>query len=119
LAFRGHHLDILIPISISREQALNMSTHVVPKKVYFLIFAILLTLTFVTVAVAFKDLGPFNIVVAVAIAVIKATLVVLYFMHVRYSDRLTWIVVIAGFAFLGILLVLTFSDYLARPFLHS
>ena len=96
-----------------------MSTHVVPKKVYFAIFAILLALTFTTVFMAFKDLGQLNIVVAIAIAVTKATLVVLYFMHVRYSDRLTWIVVIAGFAFLGILLVLTLADYLARPWLSS
>ena len=96
-----------------------MSTHVVPKKVYFAIFAILLALTFVTITVAFKDLGSLNIVVAITIAVIKATLVVLYFMHVRYSDRLTWIVVITGFAFLGILLVLTMTDYLARPWLQN
>jgi len=96
-----------------------MSTHVVPKKVYFTIFAILLTLTFTTVFVAFKDLGSLNIVVAISIAVIKASLVVLYFMHVRYSDKLTWIVVIVGFSFLGILLVLTLTDYLARPWLSN
>jgi len=96
-----------------------MSTHVVPKKVYFAIFTILLTLTFLTVFMAFKDLGELNVVVAIAIAVTKATLVVLYFMHLRYSDKLTWIVVIAGFAFLGILLVLTMTDYLARPWLSS
>ena len=96
-----------------------MSTHVVPKSVYFTIFAILLTLTFLTVFVAFKNLGPMNIVVAVTIAVVKATLVVLYFMHVRYSDRLTWIVVIAGFGFLGILLALTLTDYLTRIWMSS
>ena len=92
-----------------------MSTHVVPKKVYFSIFAILITLTFVTIFSAFKDLGQLNVVVAITIAVIKATLVVLYFMHLRYSDKLTWIVVITGFVFLLILLVLTMTDYLARP----
>lgn len=96
-----------------------MSTHVVPKSVYFTIFAILLTLTFLTVFVAFKNLGPMNIVVAVAIAIVKATLVILYFMHVRYSDRLIWIVVIAGFGFLGILLALTLADYLTRIWLSS
>jgi len=96
-----------------------MSTHVVPRRVYFTIFAILLTLTFLTVFVAFKNLGPMNVVVAVAIAIVKATLVVLYFMHLRYSDRLTWIVVIAGIAFLGILILLSLTDYLSRGWLHS
>jgi cytochrome c oxidase subunit 4 len=95
-----------------------MATHVIPKKVYFTIFAILLTLTFLTVAVAFKNLGEMNVVVAVAIAVVKATLVILYFMHVRYSDRMTWVVVITGFGFLGILLALTLSDYLTRFWLQ-
>ena len=96
-----------------------MATHVIPKRIYFTIFAILLTLTFLTVAVSFKNLGEMNIVVAVGIAVVKATLVVLYFMHVRYSDRMTWVVVITGFGFLAILLVLTLTDYLTRIWLHS
>jgi cytochrome c oxidase subunit 4 len=96
-----------------------MSVHVVPKKVYSAIFAVLIILTFVTVQVAFHDLGPWNVVVALSIAVTKATLVVLYFMHLRYSDRLTWIVVAAGFFWLGILLVLTMSDYLARAWLNT
>jgi cytochrome c oxidase subunit IV len=96
-----------------------MSTHVVPKKIYFAIFAALITLTFLTVFAAYKDLGELNVIVAVAIAVTKATLVVLFFMHVKYSDRLTWIVVISGFVFLAILLVLTLADYLARSWLSS
>jgi len=75
-------------------------------------------LTGLTVWVAFHDLGPWNIVVALTIAVAKATLVVLYFMHVRYSDRLTWVVVIAGFFWLAILLALTMSDYFSRSWLH-
>ena len=95
-----------------------MSTHVIPKRVYFTIFAILLTLTFLTVLIAFKNLGEMNAVVAVGIAILKATLVILYFMHVRYSDRLTWVIVIAGFSFLGILLALTLADYLTRIWLH-
>jgi len=95
-----------------------MSTHVVPKKIYFAIFGILMILTYVTVRAAFQDLGPWNVIVALAIAVTKATLVVLYFMHVRYSDRLTWVVVITGFFWLVILLGLTMSDYLSRAWLH-
>jgi cytochrome c oxidase subunit 4 len=96
-----------------------MSTHVVPIKIYFAIFVTLIALTFLTVFAAYKDLGELNVIVAVAIAVTKATLVILFFMHVKYSDRLTWIVVIAGFVFLAILLVLTLADYLARPWLNS
>jgi cytochrome c oxidase subunit IV len=91
-----------------------MATHVIPKRIYFAIFAVLIALTFLTVFVSFKNLGDMNIVVAVGIAIVKASLVVLYFMHVRYSDRMTWVVVIAGFGFLGILFVLTLTDYLTR-----
>lgn len=95
------------------------ATHVVPKKIYFLIFAILLVLTFVTVLSAFYDLGPLNVIVAIAIACAKGTLVVLYFMHVRYSERLTWVVVITGFGWLGVLIVLTLSDYFTRHWLSN
>jgi cytochrome c oxidase subunit 4 len=74
--------------------------------------------TALTVLAAWTDLDHFfrgaNTVVALTIAVIKATLVVLYFMHVRYSTRLIWVVVVAGFFWLGILFVLTMSDYLSR-----
>jgi cytochrome c oxidase subunit IV len=91
-----------------------MSEHIVPKRVYYAIFATLLILTGVTIAVAFIDLGPFNNVVAMTIAVFKATLVVLYFMHVRYSTRLTWIVVGAGLFWFAIMVTLTFADYLTR-----
>ena len=91
-----------------------MSTHVVPKKVYFAIFAILITLTFTTVLAAFKDLGQMNVVVAVAIAITKATLVVLFFMHVKYSGKLTWVVVAGSLFWLGILIVMTAGDYLTR-----
>ena len=93
------------------------STHVVPKKVYFSIFAILIILTIVTVWSAFLDLGPLNVIVAVGIACTKGTLVVLYFMHVRYSEKLTWVVVITGFSWLGVMIVLTLSDYFTRSWL--
>ena len=92
-----------------------MSTdHIVPTRVYYLIFAALMVGTAITVGVAFVDLGPFNAIVALTIAVLKATLVVLFFMHVRYSTRLTWAVVFGSIFWLGLLLALTFSDYLTR-----
>jgi cytochrome c oxidase subunit IV len=88
--------------------------HVVPKTIYFAIFATLLVLTGVTVGVAYVDLGPLNTVVAIAIACFKALIVVLYFMHVKYSTRLIKLTVIAGLYWMGILLALTLSDYLTR-----
>ena len=88
--------------------------HIVPKRTYYLIFLALMICTAITVAVAFIDLGPFNAVAALTIAVFKATLVVLFFMHVKYATRLTWAVVVGSIFWLGILLTLTFSDYLTR-----
>jgi cytochrome c oxidase subunit 4 len=91
-----------------------MSEHIVSRKVYFAIFGALLVLTVITVLVARVDLGPLNNIVALTVAVLKATLVVLYFMHVRYSSKLTWVFVIAGLFWLGILMTLTLSDYMTR-----
>ena len=91
-----------------------MTEHIVPKRTYYIIFGILMLCTYITVQVAFFDLGAFNIVAALAIAVLKATLVVLFFMHVKYSTRLTWAVVVGSIFWLGILLVLTMGDYLTR-----
>jgi cytochrome c oxidase subunit 4 len=92
-----------------------MSEHIVSKTIYFLIFGALMVLTVVTYWVALYDFGRMNVVIALAVAVTKAVLVVLFFMHVRYSTRLTKIVVIAGFFWLAILIVLTLSDYFTRP----
>ena len=91
-----------------------MSEHVVSKKIYFIIFGALLVLTAATVWVATLDLGPLNVVVALSIAVLKATLVVLYFMHVRYSSKLTWVFVGAGFFWLAIMVAFTIGDYATR-----
>jgi cytochrome c oxidase subunit 4 len=91
-----------------------MGAHIVPRRTYYLIFAALLALTFVTVMAARVDLGPLNTAVALAIASFKALLVVLFFMHVKYSTRLTQLAVIAAIYWLGILLVLTLSDYFTR-----
>lgn len=92
-----------------------MSEHIVSKTIYFAIFGALIVLTVLTYMVALIDLGRLNIVVALAIAVTKAMLVVLFFMHVWYSNRLTKVVVIAGFFWLALLIVLTMADYFTRP----
>lgn len=100
-----------------------MSDHVVPLRVYFAVFSALLVLTWLTVAAARFDFGtvallgavlPLNLLVALAIAVTKATLVVLFFMHVRYGTSLVRVIVIAALIWLGILLLLTFGDYWTR-----
>ena len=89
-------------------------SQIVPKRTYYSIYAILLVCTYLTWQVAFFDLGVLNTVAAVTIAVFKAVLVILFFMHVRYSTRLTWVVVIGSVFWLGILLTLTCGDYLTR-----
>ena len=92
-----------------------MSGHVVSWRVYLTVFVALLLLTVVTVQAAGRDFGPFNTVIALTIAVIKAGLVVLYFMHLRYSSRLNHLVLFAGVVWLAILVLLTVSDYISRP----
>lgn len=82
--------------------------------VYFVVFAALMILTVVTVWVSRIDLGALNTTVAMAVAVLKAAVVILWFMHVIHSPRLTWVVVISSFLWLAVLFVLTFSDYLTR-----
>ncbi len=91
--------------------------HVVSRKVYFLIFGALIVLTLTTVRVATVDLGPMNIVVALLIAAVKATLVVLFFMHLRYSKPLTALVVFAAVMWLAILITLTLTDFISRPWI--
>jgi cytochrome c oxidase subunit 4 len=91
-----------------------MSEYITPIRTYLLIFLALMVLTAITVAVAFLDLGPFNDIAAMGIAITKACLVILYFMHVRHSSRLTKVVVVAGFLWLLFLIGFTMSDYLTR-----
>jgi|1185.fasta_scaffold563309_2 cytochrome c oxidase subunit 4 len=98
-----------------------MSEHVVPVRVYLLVFAALMIGTITTYYAAMIDMEkafhtnfPLNSLVALAIAVTKAVLVILFFMHVKYSTRLTKVVVVAGFFWLGIMLTITMSDYLFR-----
>jgi cytochrome c oxidase subunit IV len=95
-----------------------MSEHIVPIKVYVTIFLALMVGTALTVWAGLQDFpGPMNVVIALTIAVIKATLVVLYFMHVRYSSRLIWLIFASALFWLGILFALTFSDYWTRGWL--
>ncbi len=91
-----------------------MSEHVASPRTYVTIFAVLLALTGLTTLVAFFDFGYWNPVIALTIACTKATLVVLFFMHLRETDQVTWIVAGAAIFWLGILFVLTLSDYAWR-----
>ena len=92
-----------------------MTAHHGPSlRVYLTVFTALRTFTAVTVAIAFVDLGPMNNIAMLGIAVTKATLVILYFMHVRYGPRLVWVMAASGFAWLGLLIAFTLSDVLTR-----
>jgi cytochrome c oxidase subunit 4 len=95
----------------------NEYTHIVPAKLYVAIWAALMIFTLITVLASFAELGPFNIVIALLIATIKGTLVVLFFMHLRYSPKLTMVAVIASVFWLGIMFALTMTDYLSRSWL--
>lgn len=97
-----------------------MSEHIVHPRVYISIFLVLMAGTGLTVLAAFYDFpGPMNAVVALTIAVVKATFVILYFMHVRYSSRLIWLIISAALFWLVILFALTISDYWTRAWLPA
>jgi cytochrome c oxidase subunit 4 len=91
-----------------------MSEHIVPRTTYFSVFAALLVGTALTVIAANIDFGRMNDVIAMSIAVTKMMLVLLFFMHVRYSSRLIWVIVASMFFWLLILLMLTMTDYSSR-----
>ena len=91
-----------------------MSDHIVPVKTYIGIFIALLCFTALTTGVAYIDLGAFNTVAALAIAVVKMLLVVLFFMHVKYSGRLIQVFILTGVLFLAILVTFTLADELTR-----
>ncbi|MCU1330917.1 MAG: cytochrome oxidase subunit [Bryobacterales bacterium] len=95
-------------------QAHTEEHHIVPKRVYALVFVTLIILTWVTAWVSTVDLGRMNIYVALSIAVFKATLVVLFFMHVKYGSRLTKLIVCSGILWLMLLLFITMSDIWTR-----
>jgi cytochrome c oxidase subunit 4 len=96
-----------------------MSEHIVPRKTYFAVFAALMVGTLLTVLAArinFGD-GPLNDIIAMTIAVTKAALVVLFFMHIRYGSRLNMVVVVSGFFWLAIMIAFTLSDYKSRDWM--
>ncbi|MGH9410877.1 MAG: cytochrome C oxidase subunit IV family protein [Vicinamibacterales bacterium] len=96
-----------------------MSGHVAPKGLYYAVFGTLIFATFLTVVVAEIDLGVFNNIAMLAIACAKASLVVLFFMHVRWGTRLTWVVAAAGIFWLMIMFSLTLTDYLSRGWVEG
>jgi cytochrome c oxidase subunit IV len=91
-----------------------VSEHIVSPKVYIVIFASLMLGTGITVWAAFQNFKQFNIVIALVIATIKASLVVLYFMHARYSPKRTQLVIVCSVFWLAIMLALTLTDYDTR-----
>lgn len=105
-----------------------MAAHVLPLRTYLAVFAALMVLLVATVAAALFDFGQFtvgswnlhfvNVLVMLTIAIVKTLLVVLYFMHVRYSSRLTWVFASAGFLWFAILVTLTLGDYMTRDWLN-
>ena len=97
-----------------------MSEHIVHPRVYVSILLVLMVGTGLTVLAAYYDFpGPLNAVVALTIAVVKATFVILYFMHVRYSSRLIWLIISAALFWLAIMFALTISDYWTRAWLPA
>lgn len=94
-----------------------MTGHIDSVKTYVGVLVVLLILTGLTTAVAYIDLGAMSTVVALSIAVCKMLLVALFFMHIRHSDRLTKLVVSGGLMWLGILLLLTLTDFATRDWI--
>lgn len=88
--------------------------HIVPVRTYLIVFAALVILAIVTVAVSYVNLGAFNNFIALAIAISKAALIMAFFMHLKYSNKLTVLVALMGFFWLIIFFVITMGDYLAR-----
>ena len=84
--------------------------HVMPPSILIAVFVALLALTFITVAVTRVDLGPLNIWVAMGVATVKATLVALYFMHLKYDNRFNLLIFLASFLFVGFFVAITMLD---------
>ncbi len=89
--------------------------HVMPIKTYLIVFSTLMVLLVVTLLAAIPDLGPWNLPIAMAIAVAKALVVMIWFMHLKFSSPLTRLFAGAAFFWLAILFLLTLSDYISRP----
>src|SRR4030095_17031231 len=99
-------------------QVISMSEHIVPVRIYVVVFFILMVGTALTVIAGKQDFpGPLNVIIALTIACIKATLVILYFMHVRYSSRLVWVIIGSALFWPAFLFVLSFCRYWTRSLL--
>jgi cytochrome c oxidase subunit 4 len=101
-------------IEVLDTEPTHHSEHIVSPKVYGVIFGALLLGTAITVIASYLELGIFNPIVALAIACIKAVLVILFFMHVKYSSRLTKLTVAAGFFTFIVLITMSMTDYISR-----
>jgi cytochrome c oxidase subunit IV len=93
--------------------------HIVPISTYLIVFAALMILLIITVVVAYLPLGYFNLPVAMTIAIIKGVLIVMYFMEVKYGNRLLWVFAASSFIWLLILFVLTLNDYATRGWISA
>jgi cytochrome c oxidase subunit IV len=102
------------PAQLGERENNCVSEHIASPKLYVSIFVALMVCTAATVVAAYKDLGQWNIVVALAIATFKASLVVLFFMHAKYSPKRTQLVIVCAVFWLAIMLALTLSDYQTR-----
>ena len=92
-----------------------MSEHIVPRKTYWIVWALLMVLMIITAAISRVPLGAWNTPIALVIATVKALLVLLFFMHVKYENyKITWVAVTGGFFWLFLMLGLTMTDYLTR-----
>jgi cytochrome c oxidase subunit 4 len=92
--------------------------HVLPVRTYLAVYAALMVLLVATVGAAFINIEPFNFALTMIIAVAKAAMILLIFMHVRYSERLVWVFSTAAFLWLAILIVLSLNDYFTRGWLN-
>ena len=95
-----------------------MTQHIMTVRTNVNVFIALMALLVATVAFAYMPLGHLHLATAMVIAVTKAVLIILYFMHVRFSNRLTWVFSSAAFVWLAILIIITVSDYLSRGWLN-
>jgi cytochrome c oxidase subunit 4 len=111
---QGQHHEHHLHLPHGPSEPTHHEEHIVSPKIYLIIGTCLLILTATTTAVSYVELGAFNAVVALAIACIKMTLVILFFMHVKYSSGLTKLTVAAGFFTFIVLITMTMTDYLSR-----
>ena len=96
----------------------HTTSHILPKSTYYAVYAALMVLLVATVGFAYLDLGVFNFLVTMLIAIAKALMIALIFMHVRYSERLVWVFSLASFLWLAIMIVFTLNDYFTRGWLN-